>query len=591
MRLALAQINPTVGDLTPNARLVEAYSRKAGDAGADLVCFPELALTGYPPRDLLSQEGFVEDAAAALRALAAATADLANLHIVVGCPWRPPTRDGSGPPDAFDPAARPTNSLLVLHAGRITHRCDKRLLPTYDVFDEDRYFAPGAHATVLDIAGQRIGLSICEDLWRAVDVGADVAGASGARYADEPDPMEALIAAGARIILNPSASPFVLGKGARQRDIVTGHIRRHGVTIATVNQVGGNDDLIFDGHSAVFTPAPNSGGDPVLVGASPGFVEHLLIVDLPTTPNLPAPIADPLLTADPMALLFHALVLGIRDYARKTGFSAAVLGVSGGIDSALTIALAAAALGKSSVTGIALPSRHSSGHSVSDARLVCDALGCAFVEMPIEGAHASMEHMLAPVYEQLGLDRAPGITEENIQSRIRGTMLMALSNKTGALLLTTGNKSELAVGYCTLYGDMNGGLAVLSDLCKNDVYRLSRWINAHHRAIGFDRAPIPEGSITKPPSAELHPNQTDQDSLPPYDDLDQIVERYVEHHQSPSRIARETRIAPDVVARITRMIDLAEYKRKQMPIGLKVTSIAFGRGRRMPLAHRYRPTM
>jgi len=549
VRLALAQINPTVGDLPANARVIEHHARRAAEAGADVVCFPELALTGYPPRDLLAQEGFVADAAAALRGIAAATRDLTNLHIVVGCPWNPALGDAA--PDAFDPAGSTTNALLVLHAGRITHRCDKRLLPTYDVFDEDRYFKPGTHAAVMDVKGVRIGLSICEDLWRAVDV--DGGASDGAnRYLDRPDPMTELIRAGATLILNPSASPFVLGKGDRQRTIVRNHVARHSVTIATVNQVGGNDDLIFDGHSAVVASSPKG---PVLIAAAPGFEEHLLIVDLPGSG---APVIDPLMSADQMSLLFRALVLGIRDYARKTGFRTVVLGVSGGIDSALTAALGAAALGADHLIGVALPSRFSSDHSVSDAHLVCQNIGCRFVEMPIEPAHRAMEGMLAPVYAALALDPAAGITEENIQSRIRGTMMMALSNKTGALLLTTGNKSELAVGYATLYGDMNGGLAVLSDLTKNDVYRLSRWINANHKAAGFARPPIPEGSITKAPSAELRPNQTDQDTLPAYDILDEIVERYVEHHQSPSRIAREAGFDPALVAKITRMIDLAE---------------------------------
>ena len=585
MRIALAQINPTVGDLLANAQRVETYSHEAAKSGANLICFPELALTGYPPRDLLAQEGFIEAAAATVARIAQATAGLTGLHIVLGCPWKPPARDGSCAPDAFDTRARPTNSLVVLHGGRITHRCDKRLLPTYDVFDEDRYFEPGTQAVVVDIAGHRIGLSICEDLWRAVDIGADVAGVGGARYADQPDPMDALIAAGATIILNPSASPFVAGKGARQRDIIRGHVARHGVTIAAVNQVGANDDLIFDGHSIIIAPSA-SGGQPPAIAAAPGFVEHLLIADLA---GEPVPVADPLLTTDPLELLYRALVLGIRDYARKTGFRAALLGVSGGIDSALTAALVVAALGPDAVTGVAMPSRHSSDHSVADARALCKSLRCRYTEIPIDPAHAAMEQMVAPVFAAQHLDPAPGLAEENLQSRIRGTMLMAISNKTGALLVTTGNKSEYAVGYCTLYGDMNGGLAVLCDLCKSDVYALSRWINTNHARLGFAEAPIPEGSITKPPSAELRPGQLDQDSLPPYDVLDEIVRRYVEHHQSPATIAAEAGFDSALVAKFTRMIDLAEYKRHQMPVGLKVTAIAFGRGRRMPIVNGFRP--
>jgi NAD+ synthetase len=301
-----------------------------------------------------------------------------------------------------------------------------------------------------------------------------------------------------------------------------------------------------------------------------------------------ASVADPLLAADPIDLLFRALVVGIRDYARKTGFRGAVLGVSGGIDSAVTAALAAAALGAGAVTGIAMPSRHSSDHSVADAKLLCRALGCRYLEVPIEPAHAAVEAVMGPVWREIGADSAPGLTEENVQSRIRGVIVMAHSNKTGALVVTTGNKSEFAVGYCTLYGDMNGGLAVLCDLTKGNVYRLARWMNAHWREAGFAKPPIPEGSIAKPPSAELRPGQLDQDTLPDYDVLDEIVERFVEHNQSAARIARETGFDAALVARIARMIDQAEYKRKQMPIGLKVTSIAFGRGRRMPVVQGYR---
>lgn len=584
MRLALAQINPTVGDLSANARVIEAYSRKAAEQGADVVCFPELALTGYPPRDLLGREGFIEDAAEALRGVAAATRDMRDLWIVIGCPWKPPARDGSSPPEAFDSRARPTNALVVVRGGGIAARCDKRLLPTYDVFDEDRYFEPGSHAEVIEVRGVKVGLSICEDLWRAVDVGEDVAGVGGARYADQPDPMEALIRAGARVVLNPSASPFVLGKGARQRDIIEGHVARHGVTIAAVNQVGGNDDLIFDGHSVVIAPGP--AGAPVVVAAGCGFAEDLVVVDVPVREV--SPIADPVADAEEMDLLFHALVLGIRDYARKSGFKEAVVAVSGGIDSAVVVALGAAALGPERITGIAMPSRHSSDHSVTDAQRSCAAIGCRYVEVPIEPAHAAMEGMLGSVWREIGADAAAGITEENLQSRLRGTIVMAHSNKTGALLLTTGNKSELAVGYCTLYGDMNGGLAVISDCTKGRVYRLARWMNAHWREAGFAGPPVPEGSIAKPPSAELRPGQLDQDTLPEYEVLDAIVERYVEHHQSVARIARETGFDAALVARIARMIDLAEYKRKQMPIGLKVTTIAFGRGRRMPVVQGYR---
>jgi NAD+ synthetase len=353
-----------------------------------------------------------------------------------------------------------------------------------------------------------------------------------------------------------------------------------------VNQVGGNDELVFDGHAAVFDPSAN------LISAAPGFTEHLLITDIPSPPHLPTSppphLQDPLLSTPDPALLFRALTLGIRDYLRKTGFSSAVLGLSGGIDSAVTAVLAAAALGPKNVLAVSLPSRFSSEGSKSDAHALASNLGIEFITIPIEGPFKAFESALAAPFA----GRKPDVTEENLQSRIRGTTLMALSNKLGRLLLTTGNKSEMAVGYATLYGDMNGGLAVLSDVSKQWVYRLATWINANPASLGIDpirSPPIPDASITKPPSAELRPNQTDQDTLPPYDILDQIIERYVEQRQSPQHIAAETNIDPATVARVVRMIDLSEFKRNQAAIGLKVTTVAFGSGRRMPIAQGYRP--
>ncbi len=583
MRLALAQFNPTVGDIPGNAKALAGWIARARDAGADLVVFPELALTGYPPRDLLLQDGFLDEVMRAAEELAGATAD-SPITVILGAPWTERASTG-----ADSDISGVTNSLIVMSSGRITSRYDKRLLPTYDVFDEDRYFRPGSRPLTLDVAGVRVGLSVCEDLWKGADAGA------ADRYAGRADPVDDLIAAGARLILNPSASPFVLGKGARQREIVSRHVKTRRVAVATVNQVGGNDDLLFDGHAAVYVPVASDNAGSVearLVAAGPGFAEQLVLFDLPADesrwPGLPA-VIDPRVQASREQLLWNALVIGVRDYCRKTGFSSCLLGLSGGIDSAVTACIAAAALGPGRTLGVAMPSRFSSEGSVTDAQSLADALAMRMLTIPIEDGHAAMERTLAPAFAELGADPIHGVTEENVQSRLRGLILMAISNKTGAILLTTGNKSELAVGYCTLYGDMNGGLAVLSDVTKQDVYRLAEWINANHAQAGFRQPPISRSCITKPPSAELRPNQTDQDSLPPYDTLDQIIERYVERRESPRRIVAETGFDPALVRRIVRLIDVNEYKRKQMPVGLKVTSLTFGPGRRRPIAQGYRP--
>lgn len=576
MRLALVQFNPTVGDVRGNAGRIAALAREAAEAGgggADLVVFPELALTGYPPKDLLVQEGFLGAVREAALGLAAALP--ASATVMVGAPWRPGASDSGA--DSWDDGARTTNSVLVFRRGGVTHRYDKRLLPTYDVFDEDRYFVAGDRAVVVEVAGVKVGVSICEDLWRGDDARAT------SRYSGRTDPARELKDAGAELIVNPSASPFVLGKGWLQRQILQRHARSLGVAVAAVNQVGGNDDLIFDGHAAVYVPGAD--GEPALVAAGPGFVEGVVYADIP---GPVVAVTDSLVEAAPERLLFDALVLGTRDYCRKTGFTSVVLGLSGGIDSALVATLAVAALGAEKVTGVLMPSRYSSAGSVDDAAALAAKLGIRALTAPIEPAHAVMESMLAPAWAALGADPAPGITEENLQSRLRGLILMAVSNKTGALLLTTGNKSEVAVGYCTLYGDMNGGLAVLPDVTKMQVYALSSWINANARGCGFDRAPIPTASIEKPPSAELRPNQTDQDSLPPYEVLDVVIERYVEGHESAERIVAETGIDAATVRRILRLIDVNEYKRKQMPVGLKVTEKSFGPGRRWPIAQGWR---
>ena len=575
MRLALAQLNPTIGDIAGNAALVTDAIARSRAAGADLFATTELAISGYPPKDLLMMEGFAESCEHAAREIG--TAHSQGMTLIIGTPTR---RAGGSL----------ANSLLAFRDGACIAEYDKRLLPTYDVFDEDRYFEPGTRPVVIEVPDRQsvpvhVGLAICEDLWKGQDAG------FSSRYATATDPVDDLARAGARLLIVPSASPFVLGKAARHREILGRHARRHGMIVASINQVGGNDDLVFDGHSAVFSP------EGTLIAAAPGFRTDLLVCDTTANVSTGAAVADPERAAPREAMLLDALVLGVRDYCRKTGFKSAVLGVSGGIDSALVATLGVLALGRENVRGVAMPGPYSSDHALGDARDLCDRLGVEMLTLPIGPCFHAAAATLNDTFDQINAPELgatlPDLTEENLQSRLRGTMIMALSNRTGAIVLTTGNKSEMAVGYCTLYGDMNGGLAVLSDVTKNAVYALARHINKNHASLPpwgrFDRPPIPESSITKAPSAELRPNQTDQDSLPPYDDLDAIIERYVERHQRPDRIARETGLNPALVARIVRLIDISEYKRKQAAVGLKVTSVAFGSGRRWPIAQRWKP--
>ncbi len=568
MRLALAQINPTVGDIAGNTELITAWIERARAERADLVVFPELCVSGYPPRDLLLQEGFIEAVMAAARQIGETATK--GITAVFGAPL---------PVDPKNPRGPIANALVAYSDNRYVEYYDKRLLPTYDIFDEDRYFTPGARAAVINVAGTRVGLSICEDLWKGEDAG------FASHYAEAEDPVAQLVQAGAQVVINPSASPYVLGKGAKHRRILREHAARHGVFVAAVNQVGGNDELIFDGHAAVY----NGTGE--LIAAAPGFDEHLLVCNIGKTGSA---VPDPLIDAPTEDVLFRALTLGVRDYLRKTGFKSALIGLSGGIDSAVTAAIAVAALGPGNVTGVSMPGRYSSEHSKTDAAELARRLGIGMVTVPITTPFAGFAAILGKPMTELGFEplgaKLPDIAEENLQSRLRGTILMTLSNRTGSIVLTTGNKSELAVGYCTLYGDTNGGLAVLSDVTKRLVYRLAGWMNANPARCGFRGPPIPEASITKPPSAELRPDQKDQDSLPPYDVLDVIIERYVEGHQSPARIAAETEIDGATVERMVRLIDNAEYKRRQLATGLKVTTVAFGTGRRMPIAQRWRQT-
>jgi len=573
MRIALATMNPTVGALELNAAAIVSRTQNAKAQGADLVVFPELSLTGYPPKDLLLQRSFLEHTARTAKRVAQQAARA--ITVVFGAPL-PLHEHGSAI----------ANALLAYRDGELVGFYDKRLLPTYDVFDEDRYFTPGTRPVIIDVAGVRVGLSICEDLWRGHDVGfAD-------RYLTAPDPVDELVhppagGHGAQVIVNPSASPFLLGKRQRHLDLLRAHAQRHRVYVLAVNQFGANDELIFDGLRCGFGPQGE-----LLACSRPFDGDSLVCIDVEpaaTAVTAPAIVLPP---SSPDRDLFDALVLGISDYCRKSGFKSCVLGLSGGIDSAVCAVLAAAALGAGNVLGLSMPSRYSSLGSKDDAAELARALGVKYETVPVEPAFISLRESLGGLFA----GKTEDVTEENLQSRIRGTLLMAASNKFGHILLTTGNKSELAVGYCTLYGDMNGGLAVLSDVTKILVYRLARWMNEHHTQLGISGLagpPIPEASITKPPSAELRPDQTDQDSLPPYHVLDEIIERYVEHRESAAQIiaALASTADPAVVRRTIRMIDLAEYKRKQSPVGLKVTGVAFGSGRRMPIAQGWRPDL
>ena len=545
MKIALLQVNPTVGDLAGNARLILDALRIASASGADLAATPELALVGYLPRDLLLDAGFVRRAWEAVESLARDAASLAP--VLVGLPEVNPSDEG-----------RPLfNTAVLLRGGRVEQRFRKALLPTYDVFDEDRYFEPYHGAQLLDIAGTRVGISICEDIWNDRDFW------KRRRY--HHDPIDELAEAGATVVVNMSASPFTAGKHQRREEMLGSMALKQRLPIAYVNQYGGNDDLVFDGRSSVF----GAGGAVVARGRS--FDADVVVCDLAAARPIP-PAGD----LDAESEIWRALVLGTRDYMRKCGFGGAVLGLSGGIDSALTAAIAVDALGAGQVLGVLMPSPYSSRGSLDDARELAANLGIETMTLPIEPLMRTFD---AALRAALGAD-PPGVAAENIQARIRGNLLMALSNTRGALLLTTGNKSELSVGYCTLYGDMSGGLAVIADVPKTMVYRIARWRNET-----AGRPQIPDPSITKPPSAELRPDQTDQDSLPPYDVLDDILQRHVERHQPAEEIVAAG-FDPETVARVLRLVRLAEFKRKQAAPGLKVTDRAFGTGWRMPIAAR-----
>jgi NAD+ synthase/NAD+ synthase (glutamine-hydrolysing) len=499
---------------------------------------------GYLPRDLLMNQGFVRRSCEMLA------------HIAAELAGAPPLLVGVATPNPSDMGRPLFNSAVLLRNGAVGPAFHKTLLPTYDVFDEDRYFEPAHAPQILKLDGWRLGISICEDVWNDRDF--------WRRRRYHQDPIEVLTQAGAQAIINLSASPFTVGKQLLRQQML-GHLaRKHGLPLVFVNQVGGNDDLIFDGRSGAFDAQGR------LFARARGFHEDVVVVDLASGPlSGPDAIAED--DFEPEAEIWNALVLGVRDYARKTRFSKVLLGLSGGIDSALTAAIAADAMGPENVLGVMMPSCYSSQGSVDDSAELARHLGIKTIALPIAGIMQTYDAVLEEAFRGLPSD----VTEENIQSRIRGNLLMALSNKYGSLLLTTGNKSEMSVGYCTLYGDMNGGLAVIADLPKMMVYRVSRWRNRR-------RPDIPEAILTKAPSAELRPDQTDQDSLPPYDLLDQILELHVEQCQSAEEIIAQGFDEP-TVRRVLRLVRIAEFKRKQAAPVLKVTSRAFGTGWRMPI--------
>ncbi len=543
MKIALAQIDPTVGDFSGNTAKIIEFTRRAQQGGADLVVFPELAICGYPPADLLEKPAFVARCGEAICEVARATAK-DPIGVIAG--YVTAAEHGAG--------KHVMNSAALVRRGHVEFVQSKMLLPYYDVFDEQRYFAPAARQRVCHFEGHPLALTICEDAWN------DKSFWENRLYT--VDPVEELMKQGASLILNISASPWWHEKRAFRQEMLAAIAKRHHVPVVMVNQVGGNDSLVFDGSSLVIDP------DGKVIAQAKSFEEDLIFADLDA---LTGDVREQIGSEEEAML--EALTLGTRDYVRKCGFSKVVIALSGGIDSALVAAIAVRALGAENVTTLGMPSPYSSQGSIDDSRQLAKSLGIRYETIPIDEIFSGFNHALEPVFAR----RKPDITEENLQSRIRGTLLMAFSNKFNALVLTTGNKSEMSTGYCTLYGDMVGALAVIGDVLKTRVYELCRWINR-------ERETIPRAILEKPPSAELRPGQKDTDSLPPYEVLDPILEAYVEHYETPENIAAEVGADVETVRAVVKMVERSEYKRQQAALVLKVTPKAFGMGRRFPIA-------
>ena len=543
MKIALAQINPTIGDFCGNAQKILDFTQRAEQGKADLVIFPELCVCGYPPADLLEKPAFVARAGQVVQEIAAKTV---NSPTAIICGYVTPAHHGAG--------KHVMNSAALLRHGHVEFVQSKMLLPFYDVFDEQRYFAPAHKQRLFPLGGEQVALTICEDAWN------DKSFWENRLYSI--DPIDELMRGGGSLVLNISASPYWRGKRETRREMLAAIARRHGKAVLMVNQVGGNDSLVFDGSSLAL------GRDGQVFAQAASFEEDLIFVD---TESLTGNLHH---TADPEdEAIFRALVLGTRDYVRKCGFSKVLVALSGGIDSALVATIAVEALGKENVLGIGMPSPYSSQGSIDDSRQLAKNLGIRFEIIPISQLFAEYNRSLAPMFTGL----QPDITEENIQSRIRGSLLMALSNKFNSLVLTTGNKSEMSTGYCTLYGDMVGALAVIGDVVKTEVYALCRHLNR-------EREIIPTSILDKAPSAELRPNQKDTDSLPPYNVLDPILEAYVERYETPEHIAAALNVDIELVRRVVKLVERSEYKRQQAAPVLKVTTKAFGMGRRFPIA-------
>ena len=545
MLIAIGQLNTTVGDMEGNVAKMLEFARQASDRGAELILFPEMAVCGYPPRDLVQVSGFAEDNRHWLMELAHRLPK--RLTAVAGFVGRSPSKAGK----PF------VNAAAVLRDGKVIYEQAKVLLPTYDVFDEARNFEPGQRLRPFRAGDARAGLTICEDCWN------DKYFWKQRLY--ERDPVEELIKAKSDLLINISASPYAFGKRAFRRKMLGAIARRYKLPVVFANLIGGNDSLVFDGSSFVIDPSGK------VRAQAKSFEEDLLVVDLGARTGTAAQQTECETEA-----VFQALVLGTRDYCRKCGFERAVVGLSGGIDSSLVAVIAAHALGPQNIIGVGMPGPFSSEGSLRDARQLAQTLGLRFEVMPILEEFDAFRKGLQPIFRGLAED----VTEENLQARIRGTTLMAISNKLRAIVLTTGNKSELATGYCTLYGDMVGGLAVIADIYKGMVYELSRWINR-------DGEVIPQASLDKAPSAELRPNQTDQDTLPPYDVLDCILQQYIEENASAEQISKKANLPPPLVEDVIRRVHRNEYKRQQAAPSLKVTPKAFGVGRDFPIAHKY----